>query len=431
MIDGWPSDPGLRGAVQIYLPLTAAVIARLAHGPKPRQFAACLLSMLWTVPALLAVQLVNFWTGWWTFPNYIVRFNGMPVESFIGWAVLWGLVPQLVFPRLRLRWVAAIMIAADLACMPLCGEFVQLGPHWLIGEAIAIVVVLVPALCVARWTFENTHLHPRCAIQVATSALTFLFLIPAIVFALRRGQGWEPLLHSAVRMQIGIGLLLLIAVPGVSAVMEFAARGRGTPIPYDPPQRLVTSGIYRYCANPMQISCALVMLLWAMMLSSGWLAAAAFMSAVYSAGMARWDESLDLAERFGEPWRDYRKAVHDWRVRWRPFHDGPHAQIYIAATCGPCSDLRKWIEARKPIGLNIIEAESLLAGSIHRMRYDPADGAAAEEGVRAMGRALEHLNLGWAFVGFILRLPCIAPCVQLLIDASGLGPRELPSTVCH
>jgi protein-S-isoprenylcysteine O-methyltransferase Ste14 len=425
----WLDDPVVRGAAQIYLPLAGAVIARLARGPKPRQFAACLLSMLWTVSALLAVQFVNFWAGWWTFPGYVARFAGMPAESFIGWAVLWGLVPQLVFPRLRLAWVASIMIAADLACMPLCHKFVHLGPHWLFGEALAIVVVLAPALCVARWTFENSHLRMRCAIQVATSALTFLFLVPAIVFALRGGKGWEPLLQSTPGMQIGFGLLMLIAVPGVSAVMEFAGRGGGTPVPYDPPQRLVTSGIYRYCANPMQISCALIMLFWAALLSNGWLAVAALMSAIYSAGMARWDEGLDLAERFGDAWYEYRKEVHDWRVRWRPYDAGTHARIYIAATCGPCSDLRRWIEARKPVGLEIVDAEVLPAGAIRRMRYDPGDGTAAEEGVRAMGRVLEHLNFGWAFVGATLRLPGIWRCVQPLMDASGLGPRELPSTV--
>ena len=168
------------------------------------------------------------------------------------------------------------MICADLVFMPLCGSVVRLGPWWLIGEAVAVAVVLAPALCIARWTYENMHLRARSAIQVATSGVIFLFLLPEIVFALRHGRAWAPLLEEASwRRQIGIQLLLLLAVPGVSAVMEFAERGQGTPIPYDPPQRLVTSGMYRYCANPMQLSCALVMLLWAAMLRNGWLIVAA------------------------------------------------------------------------------------------------------------------------------------------------------------
>jgi protein-S-isoprenylcysteine O-methyltransferase Ste14 len=425
------SDVEIVSAAQVYLPLSAAVIARIVHGPRPRQFAACLLSMLWTVPALLAVQIVNTLAGWWSYTGGTFGIHSMPIACLVGWAVLWGLVPQLAFPRLGIVWVAAIMIDADLVFIPLCGSVVRLGPHWLVGEWVAVVVVLAPALAIARWTYDNTHLRARSAIQVATAGMIFLFLLPEIIFALRPGRGWAPLLEEeGWRRQIGIQLLLLLAVPGVSAVMEFAERGRGTPIPYDPPQRLVISGMYRYCANPMQMSCALVMLLWAAMLRNGWLAAAALMSAIYSAGVARWDESQDLAERFGDAWRDYRNFVRDWRVLWRPYCPGGEARIYIAATCGPCSEVRRWIEARKPVGLLIVDAESLPSGSIRRMRYDPGDGVDAVDGVRAMGRALEHLNLGWAFAGAALRLPGVWQGVQLLMDASGLGPREV-ATICE
>jgi protein-S-isoprenylcysteine O-methyltransferase Ste14 len=308
----------------------------------------------------------------------------------------------------------------------------HLGPRWLIGEAVAVAVVLVPALCIARWTQNNTHLRARACMQVATSGMLFLYLIPEIVFAMRPGAGWSPLLQEASwRSQVGIQTLLMLAVPGVSAVMEFAERGRGTPIPYDPPQRLVTSGMYRYCANPMQLSCAVVMLLWAVMLRNNWLVLAAAMSAIYGAGIARWDEANDLAQRFGDDWRAYREAVKDWRVRWRPYTSGTNARIYIAATCGPCSEVRTWIEKRRPLGLEIVDAEVLPPGSIRRMRYDLGDGSATVEGVRAMARALEHLNFAWAFAGAILRLPGVWQCAQLLMDASGLGPRTIISTACE
>jgi protein-S-isoprenylcysteine O-methyltransferase Ste14 len=261
--------------------------------------------------------------------------------------------------------------------------------------------------------------------------MLILYVLPEIVFATRPGEGWMPLLNeTSWRRQIGIQILLLLAVPGISAVMEFAERGRGTPIPYDPPRRLVTSGMYRYCANPMQLSCALVMLLWAAVLRNGWLVVAALMSAIYGAGIARWDEGNDLAQRFGDQWRMYRAEVHDWRVRWRPYTSDSNARIYIAATCGQCSQVRAWIEKRKPIGLEIRNAEVLPSGSIRRMRYDPCDGSAAVEGVRAIARALEHLNFGWAFAGAILRLPGVWRCVQLLMDASGLGPRTIIATSC-
>ena len=416
------------GVAAIYLPLAAALVAGLLHWRQARLFASCLLSLLWAVPSLVVVQALNVGAGWWSFGGDGVRFHGMPVECIVGWALLWGAVPQLAFPRLRLGWVAVIMGAADLVLMPVCGALVHLGPRWLIGEVVAIFLVLAPALLVARWTLENTRLAARSALQIATSGMLFLYFVPEVVFALRPGAGWTPLLKlPGWELQISVQAVLVLALPGVSAVMEFAQRGRGTPIPYDPPQRLVTSGVYRYCANPMQVSCAAVMLLWAGILQNGWLVLAAAMAAIYSAGIARWDEAEDLSRRFGEPWHNYRAEVHDWGIRWRPYHAGPPARVYIATTCGPCSELRAWLERSDPLGLQIVAAETLSTGSIQRMRYVPEDGSSAVEGVRAMGRALEHINIGWAMAGAALRLPVVWQGVQLLMDASGLGPRALAS----
>jgi hypothetical protein len=175
----------------------------------------------------------------------------------------------------------------------------------------------------------------------------------------------------------------------------------------------------------MQASCALVMLVWAALLRNGWLLTAATASIVYSAGIAEWDESQDMEKRFGAGWTHYRSSVRNWRPRWYPFHMGSPARLYIAATCGPCSELRAWIEKRKPIGMTMIDAETCVRGSIRRLRYDPGDGSGAVDGIRALGRSLEHLSLGWALAGAALRIPLVCQTVQLVMDASGLGPREL------
>src|SRR6202012_5569883 len=141
----------------------------------------------------------------------------------------------------------------------------------------------------------------RAAGQVLLAGLVFLYLVPEIVFAFRPGTpGWQPFLGASPFLrQLWLQILVLLAVPGISAVQEFAMRGHGTPLPYDPPRSLVVSGIYRYCANPMQLSCAVVMLAEALMLRNRWLVLAAFLAGIYSAGLARWDEEVDLARRFG------------------------------------------------------------------------------------------------------------------------------------
>jgi protein-S-isoprenylcysteine O-methyltransferase Ste14 len=356
----------------LYLPISAALMGALLHSDRRRQFAACLLSSLWTLPALLIVQRLNQSAHWWAFSASDTVFRGMPLELYLGWAVLWGLVPQLAFPRLPIAWSAAIMIAVDLIAMPACAPAVYLSPYWLAGESVAALLVLLPALCIAQWTREDRRLFLRAMVQIAISGMTFLFLLPEMIFALRPGDGWAPLLHTPGWLrQLALQAIALLAVPGISAVLEFAERGRGTPIPYDPPQRLVTSGIYRYVANPMQISCGVVMAAWAILLHNGWMALAATFSFVYSAGIAEWDEGEDLRNRFGAEWTSYRAAVRNWVPRWRPYYSGPAATLYIAETCGPCSELRMWLEARSPIGLGTVAAEQLPTGSIRRLRYVP------------------------------------------------------------
>jgi hypothetical protein len=96
--------------------------------------------------------------------------------------------------------------------------------------------------------------------------------------------------------------------------------------------------------------------------------------------------------------------------------------VYIARDCGTCSDVRRFLELRRPTALQFVDAETLPAGSITRMRYTCSDETV--EGVRAFARALEHLHLGWAFAGALLRLPILASLVQLLLDVSGYGPME-------
>jgi protein-S-isoprenylcysteine O-methyltransferase Ste14 len=408
----------------LYFPVSAACIAGALRGRRPRTFAACLLSVLWTAPSLLLVQKLNLAFGWWTFDNGDVSFSSMPLELYIGWVIAWGIVPQIAFRHFPL-WISMLsMTVLDLAVMPCCAPVVKLGRAWLLGEAVSLLVILMPALCIARWTMENKHLQLRAWMQIATSGGVFLFLLPEILLSAHRGSGWMPLLEMVGwRRQVAVQLLLLIALPGIGAVMEFAERGGGTPIPFDPPVRLVTSGIYRYCANPMQLFCTLVLVAWAAVLRNSWLLLIPLTCVAYSAGIAQWDEGEDMEGRFGESWRRYRVHVRDWIPRWRPHHAGDPAQLYMAAGCAPCSEVWRWIAVRRPAGLEIIAAESLASGSIRRMRYVPEDGSQCVEGVRAMGRALEHINLGWAVAGIALRLPGVWQFVQLLMDASGLGPR--------
>lgn len=430
----------------LYLPIALCVLAYFLRKTRIRTIAAPLLSVLWTLPALLILQRLNLRYEWWSFDTHTPCVLQMPVALYLGWAVFWGLLPQLAWPKLDVLSIAIVAFSFDFLVMLYLSPALEVsrrGPVWLVGEAVGILLVLVPALLLFRWTENDEHLGFRAAGQVLLSGLIFLYLVPELVFALRPDtRGWRPLVTmSRFPFQLWSQLLLLLAVPGVSAVQEFATRGHGTPLPYDPPRKFVTSGIYRYCANPMQVSCAVVMLAEALMLRSVWLVAAAVMATVYSAGLAHWDEEVDLRQRFGPGvsedsstvtvlavyWSSYRAVVPVWRFRWRPFTAGPSAKLYVAATCPTCRGVGAFLEQRKPAGLALVDAEALPQGSIRRLCYIPAEGQ-AEFGVLAFARALEHLNFAWAFCGFMLRLPVVHHAAQLLTDSAGFGPRTPPST---
>jgi hypothetical protein len=213
-----------------------------------------------------------------------------------------------------------------------------------------------------------------------------------------------------------------IALPGLlafSAVREFAERGGGTPLPYDPPRHLVTTGPYAYVSNPMQAGMLAMYAGLAVLLWTPWLLVAAGVGFSYAAGIASWHEDAELTERFGESWTRYRAHVRRWLPRWRP--QPGDAQLYVSATCASCSALARWFEARRPACLELRAAEDAPELRCERLTY--VAGGCIYRGVPAFARALEHIHLGWAVLGWTLRLPGVASFVQLIGDAVGAGPR--------
>jgi protein-S-isoprenylcysteine O-methyltransferase Ste14 len=417
----------------LYVPVISAFLLVLLRPNRKRIFPAALLGFVWTLPSLLAVQLLNLHFGWWRFNALGGLFRGMPVDLYLGWAVLWGILPILSFDEAGIAWVPAAFFGIDLILMPACSPVVALSHRWLIGEFVALGLVLVPAQLFARWTINDTHVKARAVLHVLAAGGVFLFLIPEVVFAVRPGHKWDALLFEPAWLRsLELQAIALLGVGGVSAVQEFAQRGNGTPIPYDPPKQLVVSGLYRYISNPMQLSCALVMTAWGCVLRNPWVTAAGIMSFLYSLGLAAWDEGEDMRVRFGKPWGEYRNNVKAWRPRLTPWHvpDRPLARLYVAETCGPCSEVRSWFESHGAVLLHVVAAEDHPTRDLQRITYDPMDGSDVDEGVGAFARGLEHINLGWAFAGACLRLPGIKHLVQILLDGSGLGPRSIPRRSC-
>ena len=436
-------DPvSLVRAAALYVPLSLTAVAWLALAPSRRERAAAILATAWNVPALLALHVAARRFGWWTYGVTDATIAGFPIDLYLGWAVAWGALPSLLGRRMPVATLVALAVVLDVIAMPRLTPVVQLEESWLAGEIAAILTCLVPAQLLAVWTRRDSHVARRAILQAVAFAGLVLGLLPMVILQ-QSGGSWSALTTRPGWLTgILLQMLLIPSLLGLSAVQEFAVRGNGTPVPFDPPKRLVTAGPYAYVRNPMQVSAALVMLGWGATLESWWVAAGAIMAVVYGSGFAAGDEHGDLERRFGDSWRAYARAVRSWIPRWRPIDarhvaDGsalgraPTAQasggatLYIAEECGPCSQVRAWFEARHPVGLTIMAAESHPFRSLTRITYDPGDGTGDSSGVAAVGRALEHINLAWALVGMFVRLPGVGWVLQIVTDASGGAPRNL------
>jgi protein-S-isoprenylcysteine O-methyltransferase Ste14 len=415
----------VRGA-SLYLAAVATGIAWTWRRPPPRVAAAATLAFFWNLPALLLLNVVAPHLGWWRFDATGGLLLGVPVDLLLAWSWLWGAVPILAFPDARLSLVIAAAFSLDLVLMPAAAPVVRLESTWLWGEAAAIALLLVPAQLLARWTARDEHLTGRALLQVAAFSGLLLFLIPAIAID-ASGSGWtSPLSRPTWEISLMAQLLAIPAVLGLTAVQEFVTRGGGTPVPFDPPRRIVTSGVYSYVRSPMQLAALLMLGLLGLILHNVWIAAAGIVAHLYSAGLAGWDEQDDLTRRFCGDWTAYRRSVPRWIPRWRPWvpPNQPAARLFVAESCGMCSEVGQWFLRRRAAGLDIVAAESHPRG-LRRVTYESGDGRYTASGIAAIARALEHVHLLWAFAGFVLRLPIVGALVQLLADASGAEPRAV------
>ena len=211
--------------------------------------------------------------------------------------------------------------------------------------------------------------------------------------------------------------------------MAFAKLGKGTPIPFDPPIRMVTAGVYSYIGNPIQTAIFTSLVLWGfyLQLPVMWLLAA--VSLAYCLGIAKWSEQDDMKKRYGKEWELYRSQIPFWRFSIQAkLLDSKPAIIYLALDCGPCSEIAQWLKKKQMVGLEIRDANTWDGElPLERVTYLHPTGE-IEHGVSAISSALQHIHLGWAYIGWLMQFPGIRHLLQFSMDASG-GSRKSPKEV--
>jgi protein-S-isoprenylcysteine O-methyltransferase Ste14 len=111
--------------------------------------------------------------------------------------------------------------------------------------------------------------------------------------------------------------------------MEFAVRGLGTPAPFDPPRRLVITGLYRWMRNPMYVGLGVMLLGETLLLPQIWREMAMLIAALWVAitVMVIRKEERDLRRLFGAAYEAYCRLVPRWIPRMTPLSDQDCAAI--------------------------------------------------------------------------------------------------------
>lgn len=155
--------------------------------------------------------------------------------------------------------------------------------------------------------------------MLALRSVAYALLLPGTVavlvpYYIVSGGAGLPARWTALQY-VGVVAMLAGAAVLVRCIWEFAARGRGTLAPIDPPTQLVAQGLYRYVRNPMYLGvlalllgeCAFFQsrdLLW---YTAGWFIVVNLFVILY--------EEPALRRRFGESYERYRRAVGRWLPR--------------------------------------------------------------------------------------------------------------------
>ena len=333
---------------------------------------------------LLPAHALAIHFGMWEYGGDALMLLGMPADLWFGGSILFGPAIFFAFPNLSPLIFTIGFVAIQALVFKSLDPFVIAGDNWLIGIVLVFLIVHIPALYLARWTADDQKLPQRAALLAFGYGFLAFFILPTLIMQAMGGT-WAFDEKSIGTYIITMLCLVPCIVMGLSAVQMFVVHGNGTPIPLDKTSHLVTSGIYAYVTNPMQLCSAVSWIIIGIFLQNIFVALAAGMAVVFVLGLVRWHHRNDLLVRFPEGWPEYKRNVPEWRPRWKP---------WIKNTCKlywkPSSSWQKayvrWLEKQNLTGLEIIPAED------EKAHYIDTNRDLVFAGVTGFIYSLFHIN---------------------------------------
>ena len=154
----------------------------------------------------------------------------------------------------------------------------------------------------------------RFIISIKTILYLIAFVLSWVFLAiiLKRFDSKIGLELPAIIRPVGLFIVVVGTIIGLSCVFIFVTHGQGTPVPFDPPQKFVATGLYRYVRNPMFIGAFLALLGFGMFLLSVSVLILAIVAILLAHCFVVLVEEPGLERRFGESYRCYKKSVSRW-----------------------------------------------------------------------------------------------------------------------
>jgi protein-S-isoprenylcysteine O-methyltransferase Ste14 len=149
-----------------------------------------------------------------------------------------------------------------------------------------------------------------------TALKSFLYFI----LAAGLGAGYVPFVLLPKSPQVKTGGFAFLAFPlwllGGFVILwcfwDFTFKGRGTPLPLDPPKELVDTGPYRYIRNPIYVGVLVIILGYFLWFKTVWLIVYAVIAFLGVHLFVIFYEEPHLRKTFGAAYEDYLKRVPRW-----------------------------------------------------------------------------------------------------------------------
>jgi len=374
-------------------------------------------SFLWTVLSLGIINYLCIYTNLWHFKSEQPLLIAIPLDIYFIWIICWSILPVYFFKGKYLILLSLAFLWIDIACMPYFEKvgIIKLGPYWIIGEFIVLIFVFVPGYLWAKFSLTNKYLGWRVRFQVISMGLILFIALPFLLITYQNkpfALSNNPLINQ---------LIFIIALPSLIAVKDLYTIGKGSPFPLDPTKKLVLIGVYAYIKNPIQWSFTLLFIPISIIYGEPLLMIGFVVSIVYTIGISNNQENTDMRKRFKESWLNYKETVPKWRFLWKPINI-PKGTIYFKRDCNQCSELKIWFEQRKATNLVLRYADQH-PQKIKQVTYTDYLGN-NHNSITGLAHAIEHINLCWASLGWLMRIPIINYLLQKIVNGIGFGPLE-------